>query len=193
MTIVFPSAPKTPIVASFMVCKTNEFLEGTYEHCPEDGDVIVFLPYLDLPNEALKSKSIAFLTAKGERGWITKEDIDSNFDMIDPKHELCSDFWDSFSQMGWEVIPILWIAIDWEKHFATRGDDESYDPIAESYYENFHGVKTCEWCGHPELKEEYDGKKCEACNWSERSDKKHARIVYSELNASTNFLDDRWA
>lgn len=190
---LFPAAPRTPIVASFMRCNSEYFLEGTYEHCPEKGDVIVFLPYLDLPNEALESKSIAMLTAKGERGWITKDDIDENFEMIDPKHDSCRDLWLSFSQMGWEVIPILWIAIDWEKHFASRGDDESYDLIAESYYTNFHGIKTCEWCGHPELKEEDNQGKCEACNWSEKSDKKNARITFDETNASTNFLDDRWA
>jgi hypothetical protein len=73
--VEFPLAPLTPIMVSFMVCKESRRFVGSYEARPEKGDVVAFIPYLDLPHYALdEERAIAFIDSNGFRGWIAKDD-----------------------------------------------------------------------------------------------------------------------
>ena len=202
--VEFPKAPLTPIMVSFMRCRESRPFLGSYETRPGAGDVVAFIPYLDLPNYALdEERAIAFIDADGFRGWIAKDDVSTHFDIMIPEHEMCYPFFGLFERQGWEATPIMWSAIDWKKHFQLRTDDEAYDMTPNAFFAECDLTTACEWCGHPMMN---DGRgkpkqdKCEACQWSkddEEKDKKKREALpvvrFDENNSETGFLGEDWA
>jgi hypothetical protein len=200
--IEFPHAPLSPIMVSFMRCRESRNFLGSYEARPNVGDVVAFIPYLDLPHYALdEERAIAFIDHNGFRGWISKDDVSANFDMVTPKHISCSIYFTLFKKQGWDATPILWAAIDWNKHFQLRIDDEAYDLTPASFFSQCDLITDCQMCGHPMMnngrgtpKED----KCEACDWSqaeeEKDAKKRSAIAIVEYDEEGSFsLGEDWA
>lgn len=199
--VEFPHAPLSPIMVSFMKCRESRNFQGSYESRPGVGDIVAFIPYLDLPHYALdEERAIAFIDSNGFRGWISKDDVSANFDMITPKHIGCSIYYTLFKNQGWEATPILWAAIDWNKHFQLRTDDEAYDMTPSSFFHQCDLITDCQMCGHPRMnngrgvpKED----KCEACDWSiadeEKDAKKRSAIAVVEFDEGHSFLGEDWA
>ena len=183
--VEFPLAPLTPIMVSFMVCKESRRFVGSYEARPEKGDVVAFIPYLDLPHYALdEERAIAFIDSNGFRGWIAKDDVSANFDIMNPSHISCGIFFKLFERQGWEATPILWSAIDWKKHFMLRTDDETFDITPTYFFADYDLTTDCNWCGHPRMnngrgkpKEE----KCEACEWSKKDEEIDKKLRTNHL------------
>lgn len=202
--VEFPKAPLSPIMVSFMRCRESRHFLGSYEDRPSKGDVIAFIPYLDLPHYALdEERAIAFIDGNGFRGWISKDDVSANFDMMNPKHVDCAIFFSFFANQGWEATPILWSAIDWKKHFQLRTDDEAYDMTPGAFFGTCDLVTGCQWCGHPKMN---DGRgnpkedKCEACEWSNKEEAEDQRlrgipvaIQYDDTFDNSSFLGEDWA
>jgi len=203
--VEFPKAPLSPIMVSFMRCRESRPFLGSYEDRPKAGDVVAFIPYLDLPNYALdEERAIAFIDADGFRGWISKDDVSTHFDIMTPEHEKCWPFFGLFEKQGWEATPIMWSAIDWDKHFRLRTDDSAYDMSPEAFFANCHFITACSWCGHPQLNDKHgkpvNGDQCEACEWGrddEEADQKKREafpvVKFDENKSETGFLGDDWA
>jgi len=205
--VEFPKAPLSPIMVSFMRCRESRAFLGSYEARPKAGDVIAFIPYLDLPHYALdEERAIAFIDADGFRGWIAKDDVSTHFDIMTPGHEKCQPYFELFERQGWEATPIMWSAIDWKTHFRLRTDDESYDMTPSAFFAECDLTTPCEWCGHPNLTIDYKRDKgktgwkaCEACQWSkddEIQDVKNREIAIEiDFEETTGFLglSEDWA
>lgn len=202
--VEFPKAPLTPITIAFMKCRESRQFLGTYESKPKEGDVIAFIPYLDLPNYALEEeRAIAFIDPDGFRGWISKEDVSTFFDMMSFEHEDCQRYLPLFERQGWEAIPIMWSAIAWDAHFAIRTDDNGYDMSPDSFFIGTKFITTCQWCGHPKMNNKFGiaDDKCEACGWSSGEEEKDAKlrnrpvIEFNKDNAEnvSGFLGEDWA
>lgn len=200
--VEFPKAPVSPIIVSFMRCRESRPFLGSFESRPKQEQVIAFIPYLDLPHYVLdEEKAIAFITEDGFRGWMAKDDVSANFDMMTPEHIDCSIFFSLFKNQGWEATPILWSAIDWDRHFKLRTDDEEFDMTPGAFFSECDLVTDCKWCGHPMMN---DGRKnrilskdtfiketkCEACNWSDEDEEKDRRKRESFLNLPSIEFDE---
>ena len=176
-----PVAPKIPISVvlrqwsgAMIIIDENTSIEDVIQESgpdwievPEEHSSITLwnykapfalLPYIDLPYEVLNKRGMAVITSDGRRGWVIYDMAVSPMASvpIDPKD--CPDFIASLEDNHWEVIPMKAKEVDQQKHFAKRADDGSYDFTADVIWDG----KTCEWCGHPLMKD-HEGP-CEACD-----------------------------
>ena len=134
--------------------------------------MIVLLPYLDLPHVALQEENaIAFLTMKGDRGWMNKKDAQDYFENVHYDHHEAVQMGSLFYSAGWEAIPVAWLCIDWEKHFRIRNDDNGFDVSSDSFWKQSQLIHCCDWCGHANLKSNWvKNSVCEACDWDPSKD-----------------------
>ena len=120
--------------------------------------VFALLPYIDLPNEVLKKRGMAVMTADGQRGWVVWDMATCPLSSQSVSPSDCPEFMASLEEGNWEVIPIKPKEVDIEKHLRERGDDGTYDLTGSTLWEGH----SCEWCGHPLVKS-MEEEPCEAC------------------------------